>query len=154
MLCPKCDGENAPDAHRCAHCGGSLSVACSRSCAATLPEKIYFLSPARYTVGRARHNDLSLTEPSISKVHARIVHEERRFFIEDQGSLHGVYVNAARVQRAELAHGAQIQLGNVTLKFSPLGAGRAPRSRSPSSPGSSSSSSCSPWCRPSTPPWS
>ncbi|MFI4946170.1 MAG: sensor histidine kinase, partial [Burkholderiales bacterium] len=32
-----------------------------------------------------------------------------------------VYVNAAKVRRAELTPGAQVQLGNVTLKFSPLG---------------------------------
>ena len=35
--------------------------------------------------------------------------------------MHGVYVNATKIKRAELAPGAQIQLGNVTLKFSPLG---------------------------------
>jgi signal transduction histidine kinase len=84
------------------------------------PEKIHFLRPRGYTVGRARYNDVSLTEPSISKNHARILHENGGFVIEDQGSLHGVYVNSARVQRSELAPGAQIQLGNVTLKFSPI----------------------------------
>ena len=84
------------------------------------PEKIHFLRPRGYTVGRARYNDVSLTEPSISKNHARILHENGTFVIEDQGSLHGVYVNSARVQRSALAPGAQIQLGNVTLKFSPI----------------------------------
>ncbi|HET7746162.1 MAG TPA: ATP-binding protein [Vicinamibacteria bacterium] len=121
MLCPKCSGNNNPDAHRCAHCGGSLSVALLEVVRGNLPEKIYFLKPRSYTLGRARHNDLSLTEPSISKVHARIVHENDSFHIEDQGSLHGVYVNAHRVQRAELAQGTHVQLGNVTLKFSLLG---------------------------------
>src|SRR5687768_11293523 len=121
MLCPKCSGNNNPDAHRCAHCGGSLSVALLEVVRGNLPEKIYFLKPRAYTVGRARHNDLSLTEPSISKIHARILYEDGAFHIEDQGSLHGVYINAARVQRAELAQGAQVQIGNVTLKFSLLG---------------------------------
>jgi signal transduction histidine kinase len=86
-----------------------------------LAEKVHFLKPRSYTLGRARHNDLSLNEPSISKVHARISHEQGRFFIEDQGSLHGVYVNAAKEERAELQPGSQIQIGNVTLKFSLLG---------------------------------
>jgi signal transduction histidine kinase len=122
MLCPKCAGNNNPDAHRCVHCGGSLSVALLEVVRGNLPEKIYFLKPRSYTLGRARHNDLSLTEPSISKVHARILHEDERFYVEDQGSLHGVYINAARVQKAELTQGAQVQLGNVTLKFSLLGA--------------------------------
>jgi signal transduction histidine kinase len=121
MLCPKCKKENALDAHRCVHCGGSLSIAVLEVIRGNLAEKIYFLRPRSYTVGRARHNDLSLAEPSISKSHARVLYEDGRFQIEDQGSLHGVYVNAAKIERAELTSGAQIQLGNVTLKFSLLG---------------------------------
>jgi signal transduction histidine kinase len=121
MLCPKCQKDNSPDSHRCAHCGGSLSVALLEVVRGNLAEKVHFLKPRSYTLGRARHNDLSLNEPSISKVHARIVYEQGRFFIEDQGSLHGVYVNAAKEERAELQPGAQIQVGNVTLKFSLLG---------------------------------
>ena len=120
MLCPKCAGENPPDAHRCGHCGGSLSVAVLEVVRGNAPEKIHFLRPRGYTVGRARYNDVSLTEASISKNHARILHENGVYVIEDQGSLHGVYVNSARVQRSELSPGAQIQLGNVTLKFSPI----------------------------------
>jgi signal transduction histidine kinase len=120
MLCPKCAGENPADAHRCGHCGGSLSVAVLEVVRGNAPEKIHFLRPRGYSVGRARYNDVSLTEPSISKNHARILHENGTFVIEDQGSLHGVYVNSARVQRGELSPGAQIQLGNVTLKFSPI----------------------------------
>src|SRR5262249_45418671 len=85
-----------------------------------VPEKIHFLKPRSYTVGRARHNDVSLTEPSVSKTHARILHENGSFVIEDLGSLHGVFVNQARVPPRELDPGAQIQLGNLTLKFSPL----------------------------------
>ena len=121
MFCPKCGGENNPDAHRCTQCGASLSVALLEVVRGNIPEKIYFLKPRHYSLGRARNNDISLTEPSISKAHARIEYDDGRYAIEDQGSLHGVYVNAAKVQKAELTHGAQIQLGNVTLKFSVLG---------------------------------
>ncbi|HUG55316.1 MAG TPA: ATP-binding protein [Vicinamibacteria bacterium] len=120
MVCPKCATENAPEAHRCTGCGGSLSVAVLEVVRGNLPEKIYFLKPRTYTLGRARHNDLSFTEPSISKSHARILHEGGAFAVEDLGSLHGVYVNGSRVRRSELAAGAPLQLGNVTLKFSQL----------------------------------
>jgi signal transduction histidine kinase len=122
MLCPRCSTENDPDAHRCVKCGANLSLAVLEVVRGNLPEKIHFLRPRTYTIGRARHNDLSLTEGSISKVHAKLAWEEGKFFIEDQGSLHGVYVNATKVQRAELQSGAQVQLGNVTLRFAPLGA--------------------------------
>ena len=121
MRCPRCDKDNTPDAHRCLHCGASLSLAVLEVIRGSLPEKIYFLKPRTITLGRARHNDLYLTEPSISKVHARIAYERGHFTIEDQNSLHGVYVNAAKVQKVELTPGAQVQLGNVTLKFSMLG---------------------------------
>lgn len=122
MPCPKCGAENSADAHRCVQCGSGLAVALLEVVRGNLPEKIYFLKPRDYTLGRARHNDLALTEPSISKSHARVLYEDGRFFIEDQGSLHGVYVNAAKVKKAELPHGGQVQLGNVTLRFSMVGA--------------------------------
>ena len=121
MLCPKCAAENPDDATRCAKCSDSLSVAVLEVIRGEVTEKIRFLKPRSYEVGRARHNDIALNEPSISKLHARIEYQDGRFFIEDAGSMHGVYVNAAKVRRAELTPGAQIQLGNVTLKFSPLG---------------------------------
>ena len=121
MLCPKCAAENAVDATRCAKCSDSLSVAVLEVIRGELPEKIRFLKPRSYQIGRARHNDIALNEPSISKLHARIDYQDGRFYVEDAGSMHGVYVNAAKVRRAELVPGAQVQLGNVTLKFSPLG---------------------------------
>ena len=118
MQCPRCEGVNTLDARRCAHCGTGLTVAQLEVVRGELPEKTFFLGPRAYTMGRAPHNDLSLPEPSISKAHARIDHQGGAFFIEDTGSLHGVYVDTVRVQRAELSHGAQVQLGNVTLRFS------------------------------------
>jgi nitrogen-specific signal transduction histidine kinase len=121
MQCPRCDGSNVADARRCAHCGAVLTVAQLELVRGELPERTIFLAARAYTVGRARHNDLSLADPSISKAHARIEHDGKSFFIEDSGSLHGVYVDAVRVQRAELASGAQVQLGNITLRFSLMG---------------------------------
>jgi len=121
MNCSKCGTENAADAARCASCGDNMTVAVLEVIRGDLTEKIRFLRPRPYALGRARQNDIALNEPSISKTHCRIDHEEGHFYIEDLGSLHGVYVNATKVQRTELTPGCQIQLGNVTLKFSPLG---------------------------------
>ncbi|HEV8254050.1 MAG TPA: ATP-binding protein [Vicinamibacteria bacterium] len=122
MRCARCGRENNPQAHRCAHCGASLSIALLEVVRGELPESAYFLKPRPYTVGRGRQNDLWISEPSISKVHARILHEGGVFTIADNESLHGVFVNGQKVSRAELTQGALIQLGNVTLRFSLLGA--------------------------------
>jgi signal transduction histidine kinase len=121
MLCPKCAAENAIDSTRCSTCGDSLSVAVLEVIRGEIAEKIRFLKPRSYSLGRARHNDIALNEPSISKRHAVVDYRDGRFYVEDAGSLHGVYVNASKVSRAELVPGTQVQLGNVTLKFSLLG---------------------------------
>jgi signal transduction histidine kinase len=121
MLCPRCSADNPQDEARCSACGASLSVAVLEVIRGNLPEKIRFLRPRSYSIGRARQNDIALNEPSISKLHARLDYQDGRFFVEDADSLHGLYVNATKIRRAELTPGAQLQLGNVTLKYSVLG---------------------------------
>jgi signal transduction histidine kinase len=121
MVCSKCGQENVEEADHCDRCGNNLAVGVLEVVRGELPEKVHFLRPRSYSVGRGRQNDICLIEASISKVHARILHENGGFVIEDQGSLHGVYVNASKIQRSELRPGCQIQLGNITLRFSPLG---------------------------------
>src|SRR5207248_11550147 len=99
-------GETPPAAPRCAPWAGSPAVPILGVVKGNAPEKIHSLKPRTYPVGRARHNDISLTEPSISKTHARILHENGAFVIEDLGSLHGVYVDSEPTQRSSLASGA------------------------------------------------
>jgi hypothetical protein len=121
MLCAKCNGENANDAHRCAHCGASLSVGLLEVIRGNLPEKIYFLNPARTRSAGPGTTTWRSPSPPISKSHARIAYESGGFSSRTRAACTGVYVNAAKVQKAALLHGAPVQLGNVTLKFSLLG---------------------------------
>lgn len=120
MLCPRCQKENSPEAVRCVHCGSATAVASLELVRGSLAERLFMLAPRDYTVGRGSGNDVALPEPSVSKLHARITHEEGQFWIEDMKSLHGVYVNAAKIQKAALTPGTQVQLGNLSFKFSPL----------------------------------
>jgi signal transduction histidine kinase len=121
MKCPKCGRANADDADRCAGCSAALAVASLEVAHGDVPEKIYFLKQRTYSIGRGKHNDLVLSEPSISKSHARLVFLEGHFFAEDQGSTHGVYVDGNKTDRARLKSGSELQLGSVTLRFSNLG---------------------------------
>jgi signal transduction histidine kinase len=120
MLCQRCQKENGRDALRCAHCGVSTAVATLDLVRGSLSERVFILAPRDYSVGRATTNDIALPEPSVSKFHARITHEDGQFWIEDQKSLHGVYVNAAKIQKAALTPGTQVQFGNLSFRFSPL----------------------------------
>jgi len=120
VQCPKCDRETDSDVHLCAHCGATLAIAVLEVTRGNLAERIHFLKPCSYSLGRARHNELCLIEPSISKHHARIEYEDGRFSIVDLDSRHGVYVDAARTERAELTDACVVQLGNVILRYSSM----------------------------------
>ncbi len=120
MICSRCQKENDSAALRCGHCGAATAVATLELVRGSLSERLFLLAPRDYSVGRATNNDIALPEPSVSKFHARITHENGQFWLEDLKSLHGVYVNATKIQKAALTPGTQVQLGNLSFKFSPL----------------------------------
>src|SRR6266480_2626631 len=118
MSCPRCGASTGSSDVRCEGCGADLAVGTLEVVRGQVVDRSFSLSPRTYTIGRARQNDICLPEPSVSKFHARLVHEDGRFALEDQGSLHGIYVNAVRLPRAILSSGDVVQLGNLTLKYS------------------------------------
>src|SRR5438093_2323146 len=122
MPCPRCGAAAEPSAARCTGCGAYLTVGLLEVVRGSVPDRSFPLQARLYTLGRSRQNDTCLPEPSVSKFHARLVHEDGRFVIEDQASLHGVYVNAVKTPRVALSPGDVVQLGNLTLKYSRPGA--------------------------------
>jgi two-component system, NtrC family, sensor kinase len=118
MACGRCGATTEPSDVRCTQCSADLTLGTLEVVRGEVPDRTFTLVARSYTIGRARQNDICLPEPSVSKVHARLAHEDGRFAIEDQGSLHGIYVNAAKVPRAVLSSGDVVQLGNLTLKYS------------------------------------
>jgi len=71
----------------------------------------------RTTIGRAPENDLVLPDGGVSRLHATIVREGNLFFIEDNQSSNGVFVNKERVERRQLNFWDEIQIYNYVLKF-------------------------------------
>jgi len=64
-----------------------------------------------FTLGRQSDNDLVLLDNRISRRHAQIVQDAHGYVLEDAGSRHGTYVNAARITSCLLHSGDQISLG-------------------------------------------
>jgi len=62
--------------------------------------------------------DLVLTDPAISKWHCRIFKDKQRYYLEDLGSKNGTEVNKKKVQRAELSHLDEIELGQTLIIYS------------------------------------
>lgn len=68
-------------------------------------------------MGRAADAEITLTDPGISRHHARIVREGDDFIVEDLGSTNGTEVNGQLVKRRRLADGDRVRLGSSTLQF-------------------------------------
>jgi cell division protein FtsW len=73
--------------------------------------------PWRWFIGRSRHSDIVLNDPTVSRVHAVVCREQGRWSIADLGSLNGVLVNGKQVEKAFLKRGDVIMLGRVRLGF-------------------------------------
>src|SRR5438067_527269 len=79
-------------------------------------------SPA-FSIGRKADKDLTLLNPRVSRDHAMIVREGDGYFLQDQDSKHGTYVNGERVvKRQKLQPNDRIEFGvrgEGHLLFSP-----------------------------------
>ena len=65
------------------------------------------------TIGRGKYNDLVLADSSVSRSHARILVREGRFWLRDEKSAGGVFVNGQRVSgQQEIQIGDVIQIGD------------------------------------------
>ena len=69
------------------------------------------------TIGRSPHSDLFLDDVTVSRHHARVLHDETGFLIEDLNSLNGTYVNRRRIERHQLFNGDEVQIGKFKLAF-------------------------------------
>jgi len=69
------------------------------------------------TLGRGRESDIMLDDVTVSRGHAEIRHEDRKFTVVDAGSLNGTYVNSTATTSAVLADGDEIWIGKFRMVF-------------------------------------
>ncbi len=62
-------------------------------------------------IGRGADSAVRLTEPSVSSRHALIVSDGEAFYLLDQDSANGTYLNETRIGKSELSHGDVIGMG-------------------------------------------
>ncbi len=79
--------------------------------------EVFQLDGERITVGRSPECGIFLDDVTVSRKHAVLVGRENRFFIEDQGSLNGTFLNRKRIESAELRDGDELQIGKYRLTF-------------------------------------
>ena len=75
-----------------------------------------------WTLGRSADCDLVFDDPSISLEHARLMHAEGGWTVEDLNSTNGTRCQGVTILRTKLQPGDVIQLGNLVLLFDVIGA--------------------------------
>lgn len=68
-------------------------------------------------LGRHPASEISLDDITVSRRHAEITREGRRYVVRDVGSLNGTYVNQERIDEVGLEHGDEVQIGKFRLVF-------------------------------------
>ena len=64
-----------------------------------------------FTVGRRMDKDLVIPDPRVSRDHAIISSEDGEFYVVDQGSKHGTFVNGEKIQRRKLKRNDRLEFG-------------------------------------------
>ena len=143
IYCPECGFQNPEAANYCAKCGALLHTPEPAEQTQTFNaaeldhlDDIRVEGPAlvvrsgggragetftpqgdRTTIGRSPDCPVFLDDVTVSRRHAVLVERDSRWFVEDQGSLNGTFVNRRRVESAELSDGDEIQIGKYRLTF-------------------------------------
>lgn len=69
------------------------------------------------TFGRGGENDIVLTTPSASRLHAELGLQGGEYVLRDRGSSNGTWVNGVRVTERVLQPGDQISIGDEVFRF-------------------------------------
>jgi serine phosphatase RsbU (regulator of sigma subunit) len=69
------------------------------------------LNRTPFSVGRKVDKDLVIADPRVSRDHALIVLEADGFYLVDQSSKHGTFVNGERIQRQKLERNDRLEFG-------------------------------------------
>lgn len=79
------------------------------------------LSGEEVTVGRSQSCVISIPDPSVSRVHFKVVRQGDQDLLLDSGSANGTFVNQFKVSEAFLNHGDEILIGRIRLYYSKAG---------------------------------
>lgn len=80
-------------------------------------QRVYNLRNDRTVIGRETNCDVSIPDPSVSRRHAEILHNESGWLIRDTGSTNGMVINGVATTQSRIYDGDIIDLGTTQLEF-------------------------------------
>jgi hypothetical protein len=75
------------------------------------------ISSDRVNLGRASTNDIVIDDKAVSREHAVMLRDESGQFVIESRGANGTFVNHLQIERAPLASGDLITIGDSTLRF-------------------------------------
>ena len=93
-------------------------LACLKLVRSGNQERVYEIGAEEILIGRKSDADVVLTDPYISRQHAKIRQDSDHYLVVDLDSTHGTFVNDTRIESQALKNGDRIRLGGVELLFS------------------------------------
>jgi CRP-like cAMP-binding protein len=81
-----------------------------------IQERVFPLEE-QLSIGRRPLNDIHLSDPSVSREHAKVYVENDQVIVEDLGSHNGTFVNDERIKKAFLTHGDSVRVGKVNFRY-------------------------------------
>ncbi len=88
---------------------------------------VHPIRSGRISIGRSPDSDIIINDDTVSSLHAFITFLNKTYFIEDQGSANGTYVNEVRVHRKRLCDKDEIVIGKTRLTYFVSDAPEEPR---------------------------
>lgn len=79
--------------------------------------EIFPLKQSLTAIGRSEECDIILTDPGISRTHAKVIEEKKGHILQDLNSTNGTYVNGRQVENYELLDGDKVAIGSIVLKY-------------------------------------
>ncbi len=127
MICPGCRLQVAADAPTCGTCGASCRIG-HGALALVLPDARRVALEGCVTVGRSDTCTVQVDEPTVSRVHARILAAIDPPILQDAGSSNGTYLNGLSVRASGMAltEGAVLHLGDAQLRVERVDAAGGP----------------------------
>lgn len=77
----------------------------------------YLLDSDVVRIGRSTDTEIFLDDVTVSRKHAQIIKRNKKFQLEDSGSLNGTYLNGTITTSAELKDGDEVQIGKFRMHF-------------------------------------
>ena len=68
-----------------------------------------------YSIGTSPENQLVLADPAVDPVHAKLIRENDKFFLKDNNSRSGSFVNGQRITQKEIVPGDILRIGSSEI---------------------------------------